>query len=137
MTQQLPEQISPPAKSRQKLKTNTFLTLVSVKNLLRIINDKPMTQPEIIEATGLCNSTVSRWLRILHNKPNLVYIESWRRVGSRGNWSAVWSSGFYLTDALKPPPLTNSQYNKRWRAKNAKEARISKPIEGVIRHVAD
>ena len=95
-----------------------------------------MTQPEIIEATGLCNSTVSRWLRVLHNWPNLVYIESWRRVGTRGNWSAVWSAGFYMPDALKPKALSNAQYNKRWRAKNAKEAQLSTPAKGVIRHVA-
>jgi hypothetical protein len=135
METQSEEPINRVSQARQKLKTNTFLTLISVKHLLRAIKDKPMTQPEIIEATGLCNSTVSRWLRVLHTRPNLVYIESWRRVGSRGNWSAVWSAGFYCQDALKPAPLTNAQYTKRWRTNNAKKARISTPSQGVIRHV--
>lgn len=79
-----------------------------------------MTQPEICEATGLTNSTVSRWLKFLHVRPGLVYIAEWRRVGTRGNLSAVWSAGFWETDALKPKPMTMSQYNKRWREKQTK-----------------
>ena len=78
-----------------------------------------MTQPEICVATGLTNSTVSRWLRLLHIRPGLVYIAAWRRLGARGNYSAVWSAGFWETDALKPKPLTMSEYNKRWRKKQA------------------
>lgn len=95
-----------------------------------------MTQPEIVEYIGICNSTVSRWLARLHTRPALVYIHSWRRTGSRGNWSKVWSAGFHGTDAVKPAPLGPGEYQKRWRRKRDLGSQLSQPEQGVIRHVA-
>jgi DNA-binding MarR family transcriptional regulator len=123
-------------KTKLGRKTNTYATLVGLKTLLTAIEKKPMTQPEIIELTGLQNSTVSRWLARLHIKPALVYIESYRRTGSRGQWAKVWSAGFNKEDAVKPEPLTSSQYNKRWRNKQIAKPIITNPKPGVIRHVA-
>ena len=93
-----------------------------------------MTQPEIMEVTGLQNSTVSRWLARLHTNPKLVYIHSWRRTGSRGNWSKVWSAGFHCEDAIKPKPLGQGEYQKRWRRKKELESQLTSPKQGVIRH---
>ena len=120
-------------------KTKTFANLIAVKKLLNLLYRYPMTQPEIQEVTGITNSTVSRWLQILHaDYPNnLVYIHGWRRVGTRGNYSAVWGAGFGMLDAPKPKPLTSAQYAKRWREKKAKEGRISKPEEGRLIHRSD
>jgi len=117
-------------------KTNTYLTLISLKILLTAIENKPMTQPEIMEVTGLANSTISRWLMKLHTRPSLVYIHSYRRVGTRGNWSKVWSAGFHGTDAVKPKPLKAGEYQKRWRNKKLIKPIITQPEEGVIRHVS-
>jgi len=117
-------------------KTNTYLTLISLKTLLTTIEKKPMTQPEIMEVTGLCNSTVSRWLARLHQKPSIVYIHSYRRVGARGNWSKVWSAGFHGTDAVRPSPLGTGEYQKRWRNKKLTKPLITHPEEGVIRYVS-
>ena len=117
-------------------KTNTYLTLISLKILLTTIEKKPMTQPEIMEITGLANSTVSRWLQKLHTRPSLVYIHSYRRVGTRGNWSKVWAAGFHGTDAIKPKPMEAGQYQKRWRNKKLTKPIITIPEQGVIRHVS-
>lgn len=118
-------------------KTNTTQNLYSVKTLLALLHRKHLTQPQIVEQTGLVNSTVSRWLGALHSKPeNLVYIASWKRTGSRGCYSAVWASGYCLEDAPKPLPLTASQYAKRWRKSVAREDRTIEVKPGVIKHVS-
>jgi hypothetical protein len=120
-------------------KTNTYGSLIALKQLLNLLHRYQMTQPEIQEATGLTNSTVSRWLKLLHAgyPQNLVAISGWRRVGTRGNYSAVWGAGFGMLDTPKPKPLTSAQYAKRWREKKAREGRISKPEEGRLIHRSD
>ena len=125
----------PEKKSLALRQTNTYINLFSIKLLLTLLEAKPMTQLEIIEATGLCNSTVSRWLQQLYRKPRLVYIHSYRRVGTRGCYSKVWSAGFHCEDAVKPPPMTNAQAVKRWRNRKIRESRVSHPQPGVTRHV--
>jgi hypothetical protein len=129
----LPEQIKLRAR-----KTNTTVTLIALKTLLVQLDKKPRTQPEIMEVTGLCNSTVSRWLRILHNVPKIVYISGWKRTGTRGNYSAVWAAGYGMADTPKPKPLTNAEYLRNYRKKYGRAARISTELEsGIIRHSAD
>lgn len=98
----------------KKRKTNTVQTLAALKHLLTALAQKPMTQPEIAEATGLVNSTVSRWLKVLHNKPNLVYIERWQRRSDRGNWQAVWAFGYMQFDADRPQRMSDAEYRRRW-----------------------
>lgn len=102
------------------------------------MHTRPCTQQEIIKLTGLCNSTVSRWLGVLHATPNnLVYISGWTRKGTRGNYTARWSTGFCMQDVPKPKPLTQAQYAKNWRARKAREARIIVDQQtGVTTHVS-
>lgn len=110
-------------------------SILSFIFLARILSFREHSQYEIIEKTGLANSTVSKWLAKLHQGPdNLVYIHSWKRVGGRGNWTAMWAWGYKMLDAPKPKPLTSSQYNKRWRAKQAREG-ITIVTEQGIKHV--
>lgn len=125
----------PEKKSLALRQTNTYINLFSIKQLLIMLEAKPMTQLEIIEATGLCNSTVSRWLAQFYRKPRLVYIHSYRRVGTRGCYSKVWSAGFHCEDAVKPKPLTSAQASKRWRIQQKRTERVSHPQPGVTRHV--
>jgi hypothetical protein len=78
-----------------------------------------------MEHTGLCNSTVSRWVRLLRNtngKNNLIYVYDYVRTGSRGNWAERFLLGYGMHDAPKPKPLTAAQYAKRWRNKQLKKA---------------
>jgi len=88
-----------------------------------------------MEATGLANSTVSRYIRILHAKPNTVYIAEWRRTGSRGNWSAVWAWGYKEFDAPKPKPLENGEYQKRWR-RNKLRKQLTQVTKTGVKHVS-
>ena len=134
------EMMNPPtsiAPRPRPKKTQTNFQLIAWKHLITLLATSPHTQTELIEKTGLQNSTISRWLGRLHTSPNLVYISGWRRVGTRGKWSAEWSFGFLMTDVPAPPPKPSSLYNKLWRQKKAREARISQPQPGVIRHVSD
>jgi hypothetical protein len=94
-----------------------------------------MTQREIMDTIGICNSTTSRWLHHLHKKPSAVYISGWTREGVRGNYSAVWSAGYFMEDAPKPGPMTSSEYNARWRMKNKLRKAIDRSEPGVIKHV--
>ena len=136
MQQPLPEQINPPAVKARK--TNSLQNVAALKILLNAIAFRARTQPEIMELTGLCNSTVSRWIRYLHvSTPevrNLVYIHQWTRNGDRGNWAACWKMGYAMSDALKPKPLSSGQHSKRWREKKAREARTTVTDKG-IKHV--
>ena len=120
-------------------KTNTLQNVSLLKVLLNCIALRARTQPEIIEITGLSNSTVSRWLRFLHvcskDSKNIVYIEEWKRVGKRGNWSACWKLGYGMADTPKPKPLTSSQYNRLWREKNIRDSlgrKITQTETGTI-----
>jgi hypothetical protein len=99
----------------------SILGLTAIKTLLTQIAKRPMSQPEIIEATGLANSTVSKYLKVLHTSPNLVYIDHWTRRNMRGNWQAKWALGYMLSDAPRPKPMTTAQYCARYRAKQIKK----------------
>lgn len=131
MQQQSQEQI--------RKKTTSFQNVTALKILLNSIALLPKTQSEIVEITGLANSTVSRWINFLHTSSkevkNLVYIADWRRTGERGCWAACWSLGYGMADKPKPKPMTMSQYNKRWRAKKARQSEITETSTGVI-HVS-
>lgn len=114
---------------------NPGLNATAMKELLLALHGRPVSKYELQDITGLTNTTVSRWISMLH-RAELVYISDWSRVGTRGNWTALWSFGYKTSDAPKPKPLTQSQYAKRWRLKIAAKARTT-TTEGVIRHVAD
>jgi len=136
MQQPLPEQIRVGKAAVRK--TNTLQNVSALKILLNAIIVRARTQPEIMELTGLCNSTVSRWIRYLHvSTPevrNLVYIYEWTRTGDRGNWAACWKFGYAMSDAPKPKALSSGQYSKRWRARKVKESQITVTDKG-IKHV--
>ena len=129
-----------PVRIRTKArKTNSLQNVSALKILLNAIALMPKTQPQIIELTGLCNSTVSRWLRYLHistpETKNLVYIAEWRRTGKAGNPSACWALGYGMADALKPKPISNAQANKNWRNKQSRQPTITLTETG-IKHVS-
>jgi len=122
--------------SGSKGRPSTNATVIAVKILLRALYIQPLTKAELHEVTGMTNTTISRWIKVLHTKPGMVYISGYKRVGERGCWSALWSFGFGQIDALRPRALTMSEYNVRWRERKAREARILATPIGVI-HVAD
>jgi hypothetical protein len=120
-------------------KTNTVQNVSVLKVLLNAIAVMPKSQVQIQELTGLCNSTVSRWLRFLNlstkEQKNLVYIEDWKS-GARGNPTALWKLGYGMPNAPRPRPKTASEYSRTWRKKQARTARIIETSTGV-RHVSE
>lgn len=116
-------------------KSQTKVNIIAIKVLAVALLEKPRTQPELIEVTGLANSTISRYLGILHSKPNIVYIAEWRRKSERGNPSAVWAWGYKEFDAPKPKALSSAEYNKRWRKKQLRKS-LTEVTEQGIKHVS-
>jgi len=110
-------------------------TAIAMKELMLLLHKSARTKYELKDLVGVSNTTISRWINMLH-RAQLVYIYSWERIGGRGNWTARWEYGYQRLDALKPKALTSSEYNKRARAKAANAARTIKS-EGIIYHVAD
>lgn len=89
--------------------------------MLRLLHDGDKSKTELAEELGVTNTTVTKWMFLLgSDKPKmpgrLVYISSWRQ-GPRGNPAALWTYGFEMPDAVKPKPLTGTQYAQRYRAK--------------------
>lgn len=125
-----------------KNRRNSLQNVAALKVLLNAIAIRPRTQPEIIELSGLCNSTVSRWLRFLHastkETKNLVYIADWRRTGRGGNPSACWALGYGMADVPKPKPLTQAEYSRRSKQKKllAATKQIVQTDKG-IKHVIE
>lgn len=90
--------------------------------MLRMLHEGDVSKTQIREALGIATGTEVKWLKLLgSDKPNmpgrLVYISSWDRNGSRGNWAAMWSYGFEMSDAPRPKALTQTQYSQRYKAK--------------------
>lgn len=138
MTKQLPEQIKLP-ESKKKRKTTSYQNVTAIKMLANALSGiTGKTQPEILEITGLCNSTISRWLRFLNTSTKeskaLVYISGWKRTGERGNYSALWSWGFNCLNAPKPKAKTQAEYHKRWRDRKifSKNVTIKQTEQGTI-----
>jgi hypothetical protein len=117
-------------------KTNTLQNAAILKLICTSLSKQALTQKELIEITGLANSTISRWLALFHRKPNCVYIADWKRTSDRGQWAAMWAWGYLGFDKPKPKPLTMAQYNARWRTKVKSAARTKVTEKGLI-HVAD
>lgn len=109
---------------------------IAMKELILVLHKGPVSKYQMQELTGLGNTTVSRWIQMLH-RAELAYVADWKRVGTRGNWTALWAFGYQRADAIKPKALTNAEYLKRYRARKAHESRTTTTKEGVIRHVAD
>lgn len=88
--------------------------LASVELLECLHRNKGATIKDIMEFTGLCRNTVSKWVNGLYDhKPNLVYIHQWKQHGD--NWTPYWRFGRGVEDALRPPPKTRAQQDRLYR----------------------
>lgn len=125
------------AKGFQSKGTKTVVNITAFKVLLAAMAVMPKSKKQLQEITGLTNTTISRWMTVLHSgKDKIVYIADWKRFAQRGNYTAMWTMGYGMADAPKPKALTMSEYNKRWRAtqevKNTVTTDTSK--SGVLIH---
>lgn len=114
--------------------------LIQIKCLINLLNTKPSSTYEIAESLGITRCTAGKWIRFLRaNYPkNLVYISGWKRVGTRGLRTAIYSFGIGVHDVVKYEGLTSAQYNKLWRERKKRESRcIRKDSEGIVQHFGD
>lgn len=115
--------------------TKTVINITAFKVLLAAMAVRARSKKQLHELTGLTNTTISRWMRVLSTgKDRIIYIESWSRKGTRGCYTAMWRMGHGMPDAPQPKPLTAAQYAKRWRNNQAaaSEQRIIQTETGLI-----
>lgn len=106
--------------------TKTVVNIVAFKALLAAMAVRARSKTELHEITGLTNTTISRWMRVLSTgKDRLVYVESWARKSERGCYTAMWRMGHGMPDAVKPKALNSSEYNKRRRKKLLHQATVT------------
>lgn len=114
----------------------TIVNITAFKVMMFAMAQRARSKTDLHELTGLTNTTISRWMTVLSKgKDRIVYIDRWERKGTRGCYTAMWKMGHGIPDAVKPKPLTQSEYAKRWRAKIAKKPSVTQTSIGVI-HVA-
>lgn len=103
----------------------TIVNITAFKALMSAIAVRPRSRSELHEITGLCNTTISRWMAVLanpHDKHRVAYIAEWKPPGRSGWPTALFAMGYGMPDAPRPKALTASQYKKRARAKAVKLA---------------
>lgn len=111
----------------------------TIKTLLFLLDQKPLTKDEIIAKTGLSIGAALNWVNTLHaDYPrNVLYIVNWIRKGDRGCWQAVYGLGPGMADEPKPKALTEKEYERRRKNKAIKVNRIVTVKDGVIQHVSE
>jgi hypothetical protein len=82
-------------------------------NRTRILEAMPGSRVELAKATGIEDSTVVRWLRVLRAERG-CHIRRWERCVGRGSLIPVYASG-PGEDAPNPGPEGQAVYSKRYR----------------------
>jgi len=104
---------------------------IAWKQMIALMCTREVCRADIREHTGLSQTTVNRWLAVLHTRPrNLIYISRYTRSTGCGPYTEWYSFGFCEADVPRPPPL--SKREKKLRA--ARKLRIHQPTEGVLVH---
>ena len=79
--------------------------------------NKKLSRIELMEEVGICEQTISFWLRLLRTR-KLIYTYNWVRKGNV--WTVVWAWGHPVLDAPRPKPLSNAEHCKTYRARKRK-----------------
>lgn len=102
--------------------------------MIALMCTRQVCRREIREHTGLSQTTVNRWLAVLHTRPrNLIYISAYKRSATVGPYTEYYSFGFCEYDVPRPKALTKAQRNMRAKLKAAVAATSITP--GVLLHV--
>lgn len=109
--------------------TKTVVNIAAFKALLVATQDRARSKAELHELTGLTNTTISRWIRVLSTgKDRLVYVEYYKLLGKAGQHTAFWRAGHNMPDAIKPKTKTSSEYNREAR-RRALQAAATKTVQ--------
>lgn len=115
-------------------RTKMSIEAIAWKQLIALMCTRQVCRREMREHTGLSQTTINRWLAVLHTRPrNLIYISEYKRSATVGPYTEYYSFGFCEYDVPRPAALTKVQRNKRARIKAAVAAIPKQP--GVITHV--
>lgn len=87
-----------------------------------IVAAMPGTVPEIVASSGMTESTVKRWIRILHAAGE-IYISGWQPHPRAGAHMAVYSIGNLPDAKCKLKTLTKRQIRLRYEAKAKEDGR--------------
>lgn len=133
MTQQLQEQINPPAKKPARRKPS-HAYIGPLKHLINLLLVRRLSQQQIADHTGLNHLTAGRYIRELHRGPkNLIYICEYKRSATVGPYTAIYTWGPGEQDVPRPPPLPKSVRNYKQRL--ARKAQTIQTATGVIHRV--
>lgn len=88
-----------------------------VARLLVELMHGPSTHVDLVQSTGMVDSTVRLWVQAFRANPHRpVRVGAWDRYGN-GGWKPVYElNPEGLPDAPKPPKLTDAQRQAKWRA---------------------
>lgn len=91
-------------------------------NLLVLLSTKVLNRKQIIEQTGMAQTTWCRWYKML-TRPGkkLIYIADWRYSSNGKLPVAYYSAGFNREDELRPRKVTKSEANKHWKMRKTGE----------------
>jgi len=136
MKPQLAEPINSQVLRPNGRRTKISIEAVAWKHMIALMCTREVSRAQIREATGLSQTTVNRWLAVLHQAPNnLIYISKYTRSVASGPYTEWYSFGFCQQDIPRPKPLTKVERNRK--ARRAHRTDRSQSQQGVIRHVAD
>lgn len=132
MEKQSAGQIRPPNPNRR---VKLSIEAIAWKHLIALTCTREVNRAQIREATGLSQTTVNRWLAVLHQAPgNLIYISKYTRSATVGPYTEWYSFGFCQQDVPRPRPLTKVERNRKARRKYRTDR--SSEEKGIIRHVS-
>lgn len=101
------------------------IDFTAVNTLIQALNESDHTQIELQNLTGLGTHAIGRWMREFV-KRKFIYVCEWRRSGKI--WVAVYSWGFEQDSVPRPARLTQSEYNRRAKAKKKSMALHSSSV---------
>jgi transcription initiation factor IIE alpha subunit len=93
---------------------------IAFAELILVLHQGDWSREEILEQTGIADSTFRGWMRYLKSR-NLIYISEYRRTARTGAPRIIYSWNHYLesSDVKKPAPKTQSEYSKTYRRNKA------------------
>lgn len=94
-----------------------------MKQFVVALQNRPKTVQTIAAEVGVNDTTVRVWLELFRaqvpGQPRLVYIADWKKSGYA--WVAMYMWG-NEDDVLKPRPLSQAEYCRRYRQQKAIKA---------------
>ncbi len=103
-----------------------------IDGILQLIRHEPMNRRQLAMATGYSLGTIDDYIAELKHQ-NLIYIAYW--VRTVGQMSPYWQSGNKMS-AERPAPQTQTEANRKHKAKYSQQEPVATPSKPVKRDIA-